>query len=70
MSSDRFIKVPAKPKQTPVGSSETDAAETARKAEKQAKQEESQARLKRIYVSLFVGSLFVYLNWFKNPFNK
>ena len=71
ISSERFItrggenkRAKKKEGQTPFDK----AAEEKKEAEKLSKQEE-QDRLKRLYICMFVGALFVGLNFMKNPSN-
>ena len=75
-SSDRFITVPKSKKEaaaenedTPEGEQDPKTREERlkKRQEKKKKQEEKE-KLKRLYVTMMVGAMFVYLNFAKNPF--
>ena len=76
-SSDRFITVPKSKKEaslaenedTPEGEQDPKTREERqRKRQEKEKKQEEKDRLKRLYVTMMVGAMFVYLNFAKNPF--
>lgn len=70
VASDRFIEAKISPKAATPGikNSEKDA-EKEQEGIKKAKKIDEKDKLRRIYITLMVGSLFLYLNFAKNPFN-